>query len=59
MGGCMRSPVWMIVLLGILLLSLVAPFAALAPLMVVIFILGLSWIGWALVRALVSGEPEP
>lgn len=51
----MRS-ILMILLLGLILISLVAPFSGLALLMIVLFGSAFLWTTWTLLRTLISGE---
>lgn len=52
----MRNPLLMILLLGLILISLVAPFSGLALLMIVLFGSAFFWTTWTLVRTLISGN---
>ncbi len=45
-----------LVLLGLLLLVLVAPFAAFAPLILVVFVASMTLMGWTLMQILVTGK---
>lgn len=45
-------------LLGLLLLLIVSPFAALAPLVVVLVGFMLVWMSWTFIRTLVTGETD-
>jgi hypothetical protein len=54
----MNNTVLGILIFGVLLLMLVAPFAALAPLMGILLLLALSWFGWTMIKAFVTGKPE-
>ena len=51
----MRS-ILMILLLGLILISLVAPFSGLALLMIVLFGSAFLWTAWSLLRTLISGD---
>ena len=51
----MRS-ILMILLLGLILISLVAPFSGLALLMIVLFGSAFIWTTWSLLRTLISGD---
>lgn len=51
----MRS-ILMILLLGLILISLVAPFSGLALLMIVLFGSAFLWTTWTLLRTLISGD---
>jgi hypothetical protein len=55
----MRNTVLMVLLLGLLLMALVAPFSALAMLMLVTFGSAFLWVLFTLVQTLVQGNPEP
>lgn len=50
------NSVLMIILLGLLLITLVSPFSALALLMLVVFISALSWVVLTLMQTLVGGR---
>lgn len=52
------NSVLMIILLGLLLITLVSPFSALALLMLVVFISALSWVVLTLVQTLIGGRTE-
>ena len=54
----MRNPLLMILLLGLILISLVAPFSGLALLMVVLFVSAFLWTTWTLIQAFISGNPS-
>ncbi|MBD3883637.1 hypothetical protein IFO70_17875 [Phormidium tenue FACHB-886] len=45
-------------LLGLLLLLIVSPFAALAPLVVVLVGFVLVWMSWTFIRTLATGETD-
>ena len=47
-----------ILLIGLLLLVVTAPFAGLAPLMVILLICGVSSVLWSLLRTLFIGDTE-
>ena len=51
----MRS-ILMILLLGLILISLVAPFSGLALLMIVLFVSAFVWTSWTLVKTLIIGD---
>lgn len=46
----------MILLLGLLLISLIAPFSGLALLMIVLLVSALFWSLWTLTRTLITGD---
>lgn len=52
----MRNPLLMILLLGLILISLIAPFSGLALLMIVLLGSAFLWTTWTLVRTLISGD---
>jgi predicted lipid-binding transport protein (Tim44 family) len=52
----MNNTVLMILLLGLILMAVLSPFAALAMLMLVIFVSALGWVLWTLVRTLIRGD---
>lgn len=52
----MRNPLLMILLLGLILISLVAPFSGLALLMIVLFGSAFLWTALTLVRTLITGN---
>ncbi|MBE9126638.1 hypothetical protein IQ258_10840 [Coleofasciculus sp. LEGE 07081] len=54
----MRSTWVKIILLGLLLMAILAPFAGLAPLMLVLLIAGVGSILWSLLQVLVFGETD-
>lgn len=49
-------PILMILLLGLILISVVAPFSGLALLMIVLFGSAFLWTAWTLIRTLISGD---
>lgn len=54
----MNNPIVKLVLLGLLLMLLVAPFASFAPLMLILLGLGLCWFMWSLVQAFFMADAE-
>lgn len=46
----------MVLLIGLLLMLLIAPFSALAPLMVFLFLAACGWMLWTLARTLIFGD---
>lgn len=52
----MRNPVVMILLLGLLLMTLIAPFSALALLMVVLFVSAFFWTLSTMIRTVIRGD---
>ncbi|UBF25786.1 hypothetical protein K9N68_30270 [Kovacikia minuta CCNUW1] len=54
----MNTTIASILLLGLLLLLLVAPFSALAPLVLIIVVSVSGTMGWTVLRALATGEKE-
>jgi hypothetical protein len=52
----MSKPLLTILLLGLLLISLIAPFSGLALLMVVLLVSAFLWTTWTLVQAFISGN---
>jgi predicted lipid-binding transport protein (Tim44 family) len=54
----MNNTIASILLLGLLLLLLVAPFSALAPLVLVIVVSVIGLMGWKLVRAFATGQTD-
>lgn len=54
----MNNPIVKLVLLGLLLMLLVAPFASFAPLMLVLLGLGLFWFVTSLVQAFFMADAE-
>lgn len=49
-------PLLMILLLGLILISLLAPFSGLALLMIVLLGSTFLWTAWTLVRTLITGK---
>lgn len=47
-----------ILLIGLLLLLAIAPFAGLAPLMLILLVFGLGWAIWSLLQVLIFGEAD-
>lgn len=54
----MNNPLIRILLIGLLMLTIVAPFAGLAPLMLLLLGLGVWWFIWSLVEAFFTGDVE-
>lgn len=54
----MNSPLVTLVLIGLLLMMVVAPFAGLAPLMLILLGLGVGWAFWSLVQAFFTADVE-
>ncbi|HAA32142.1 MAG TPA: hypothetical protein DCE56_36110 [Cyanobacteria bacterium UBA8553] len=54
----MNNPLVKLVLIGLLLMMIVAPFAGLAPLMLILFGLGVGWAFWLLVQAFFTADVE-
>jgi hypothetical protein len=52
----MKNRWMMILLLGLLLITLTAPFSGLALLMIVLFVSAFLWTSWTLLRTLISGD---
>lgn len=52
----MNNAVMMILLLGLLMILLIAPFSGLALLMIVLFASAFLWTAWTLVKTLISGN---
>ena len=52
----MKSPLWTLLLLVLLLVTIVAPFSALAVLMLFTLVSVFVWTFWTLVRSFFSGE---
>lgn len=52
----MNKPLLTILLLGLLLITLLAPFSGLALLMVVLFVSALLWTTWTLLQAFIGGN---
>lgn len=52
----MNNPLVKLVLISLLLLMITAPFAGLAPLMLIIFGLAVGWAFWLLVQAFFSPD---
>lgn len=52
----MNNALMMILLLGLLMILLTAPFSGLALLMIVLFGSAFLWTAWTLVRILISGN---
>jgi putative methionine-R-sulfoxide reductase with GAF domain len=54
----MNNPIVRLVLIGLLLLMVVAPFAGLAPLMLILLGFGVCWFFWSLVQAFFTADVE-
>lgn len=54
----MNNPLVRLVLVALLLLLVVAPFAGLAPLMLILLGLGILWSFWSLVQAFFTADVE-
>ena len=54
----MSKPLLTILLLGLLLITLLAPFSGLALLMVVLFVSAFLWTTWTLIQAFIGGNPS-
>jgi hypothetical protein len=54
----MNNPLSRILLIGLLILTIVAPFAGLAPLMLLLLGLGVWWFIWSLVEAFFASDAE-
>lgn len=54
----MKNPILMVLLLGLLLIALVAPFSALAILMLITFGSAFLWTLFTLVQTILQGNPE-
>ncbi|MBE9182604.1 hypothetical protein IQ268_29065 [Oculatella sp. LEGE 06141] len=54
----MDKRVLTVLLVGLILISLLAPFSGLALLMLVLFGSTLAWVGWTLLRTLITGNSE-
>ena len=54
----MNNPLVKLVLVGLLLMMIVAPFAGLAPLMLILLALGAGWAFWSLVQAFFTADVE-
>jgi hypothetical protein len=52
----MRNSVLMVLLLGVLLLAIVAPFSILAILMITVFVSAIVWIFWTLVQTALTPD---
>ena len=52
----MNRSIWMVLLLGLLLMMLLAPFSALALLMMVVLVSAIGWTVWQLLVTLVRGD---
>lgn len=50
------KPVWTLLLLSLLVLAIVAPFSALAMLMLFTLVSVVFWAGWTLIRTLFTGD---
>lgn len=55
----MQNSVLTILLLGMLLMAVIAPFSVLSILMTVVLLSGVAWMGWLLLKTLLFGDsPE-
>jgi len=54
----MNNPLIRLILIGLLLITVVAPFAGLAPLMLFLLGLGVCWFFWSLVEAFFKADVE-
>lgn len=54
----MNNPLVKILLIGLLLMLVVAPFAGLAPLMLILLGFGVGWAIWLLVQAFFTANTE-
>jgi putative methionine-R-sulfoxide reductase with GAF domain len=54
----MNNPVVKLVLMGLLLMTVIAPFAGLAPLMLILVGFGVCWSLWTLVQAFFTADVE-
>ena len=54
----MNNPLVKLVFIGLLLMMIVAPFAGLAPLMLMLLALGTGWAFWSLVQAFFTADVE-
>ncbi|MBZ8180373.1 hypothetical protein [Oscillatoria salina] len=54
----MNNPILTIILITFLLLLVLAPFAGLAPLLLMVLILGVGWAVWLLLQTLVFGAAD-
>ncbi|HEY9905248.1 MAG TPA: hypothetical protein V6D43_22935 [Candidatus Sericytochromatia bacterium] len=52
----MNNPLVKLTLVGLLLMMVVAPFAGLAPLMLILLGLGICWFFWSLVEAFFTAD---
>ncbi|MGC1395136.1 MAG: hypothetical protein WA828_12725 [Coleofasciculaceae cyanobacterium] len=54
----MNNPIIKLLLIGLLMMLLLAPFAGLAPLMLLLLGLGVCWFIWSLVEAFFTADVE-
>lgn len=54
----MNNPIIKLLLIGLLMMLLLAPFAGLAPLMLLLLGLGACWFIWSLVEAFFTADVE-
>ena len=54
----MNNPLVKLVLMGLLLMTVIAPFAGLAPLMLILVGFGVCWSLWTLVQAFFTADVE-
>lgn len=55
----MNQPITKIILMSLLLMLVLAPFAGLAPLLLVLLITGIGSTVWSLLKVLLTGKTEP
>ncbi|HEY9812401.1 MAG TPA: hypothetical protein V6D31_02520 [Candidatus Sericytochromatia bacterium] len=54
----MNNPLVKLVLMGLLLMTVIAPFAGLAPLMLILVGFGVCWSLWTLVQAFFTADVD-
>jgi hypothetical protein len=54
----MKTPIVELVLIGLLLMTVISPFAGLAPLMIILFGYGIFWMLWSLIQAFFTADLE-
>jgi len=54
----MNNPLVKLVVMGLLLMTVIAPFAGLAPLMLILVGFGVCWSLWTLVQAFFTADVE-
>ncbi|WP_179228678.1 hypothetical protein [Leptolyngbya ohadii] len=52
------NPIVTVILLALILVAIISPLAALAPLMLIAAFSVLAWMGWTIIRAFFTGETE-